>query len=160
MIPSSVRLSELLADDGEVVLLSGARGDEVLLELAEAAVARGWTASAKDLVSKLLEREVLGTTAVGEEIAIPHAKLDSIEGVRVAVGLAPQGVEFGARDLRRTRLFFLVLSSPRAPSLHIRVLAQVSRVAKSAGLKERLIHAAGRAQVLDFLRESETGEGA
>jgi PTS system nitrogen regulatory IIA component len=151
-------LSELLAEPGLVLRLGGRRGDEVLLELAEAAAARLWVRDAKDLLALLLEREVLGTTAVGEEIAIPHAKVEAIDGVRVALGVASCGIDFGARDRLPTRLFFLVLSSPRSPSLHIRVLAAVSRVAKTPGLAGRIAATASGDDVLRLLRDSEPSE--
>jgi PTS system nitrogen regulatory IIA component len=130
-------MTELLRPDN-IIRVAHVLGDEVLADLADLAAARDWVGDAKTLLALLLERERLGSTAVGSSIAIPHAKVEGLDGVRVALAIAGQGVDFGARDGSQTRLFFLVLSGPAVPALHIRVLALVSRIARTEGLAEAL----------------------
>jgi mannitol/fructose-specific phosphotransferase system IIA component (Ntr-type) len=74
--------------------------------------------------------------------------------------VSPAGIPFGAADGRPTRLFFLVLSSPRVPSLHIQVLAQVSRLARTAGLKQALLAAPDRGSLVALVADAEAGERA
>jgi PTS system nitrogen regulatory IIA component len=156
MVP--LRLSELL-DASCVRWLASRHVAPALLELCELAAKRAWTSDAHRLHGQLLERERQGSTALGEAIAIPHAKVEGLDGVRLALGVAVEGIDAGARDGRPTRLFFLVLSSPSQPSLHIRVLASVSRMARLAGAVERLATSTDAAQLVHELSLLEGGGG-
>ncbi|MCJ2163915.1 MULTISPECIES: PTS sugar transporter subunit IIA [unclassified Pseudodesulfovibrio] len=81
-------------------------------------------------VRVLLEREKLGTTGIGDGIAIPHGKLDDLDKVVVVVGRSQKGVEFEALDHNPCTFIFLVLAPEQVAGMHLRVLAQISRLLK------------------------------
>jgi len=81
-------------------------------------------------VRVLLEREKLGTTGIGDGIAIPHGKLEDLDKVIVIVGRSIDGVEYDALDHNPCTIFFLVLAPEQVAGLHLRVLAQISRTLK------------------------------
>ena len=111
----------------------------VLRELAARLAERGPVRDPEGLYQRLWEREQLGSTAIGNGVAIPHCKLDHLERVLVAVAVAPHGVDFGAGDGKPVRLFFAVVSPSRAPAEHLQSLAAISRWVKSGGDVEGLI---------------------
>jgi len=129
-----------------------ARG--ILLELAAGLAGAGVVDDPSDLFARLLEREELGSTAIGHGIAIPHCKLDGLERVAVAVGLAPGGVDFGAADGQPVRVFFLVASPTRSPGEHLQSLAAISRWVKGGGRVERLLALRDTAAILELFREA------
>jgi mannitol/fructose-specific phosphotransferase system IIA component (Ntr-type) len=126
----------------------------VLLELAAGLAGAGVVDDPSELFARLWEREQLGSTAIGNGIAIPHCKLEGLDRVAVAVGLAPGGVDFGAADGQPVRLFFLVASPTRAPAEHLQSLAAISRWVKGERRVERLLALRDPGAILDVLRET------
>ena len=78
------------------------------------------------------ERERLGSTAIGDGIAIPHGKLRGISRILGVFGRSPQGVDFDSLDGNPTHLFFLLVAPEDSASLHLKALARVSRLFKDA----------------------------
>ncbi|MBC7361836.1 MAG: PTS sugar transporter subunit IIA [Candidatus Aminicenantes bacterium] len=110
----------------------------------------------KDIIEKLLQRESLGSTALGEGIAIPHCKVKGIKNPILLVGIAPRGVNFEAPDGAPVNVFFLLITSPEDPSLNLQILALIAQlVRKSPGLKEKLLKAERPQEVLEIIREQE-----
>ncbi|HEY0510936.1 MAG TPA: PTS sugar transporter subunit IIA [Thermoanaerobaculia bacterium] len=124
---------------------------EVLRALADHIAARGLVRHGGDLFQKLWEREQLGSTGIGAGVAIPHCKLAGLKHGVVAVGLAPQGVDFGAVDGRRVRVFFLVVSPSEAPAEHLQILAALSRWIKTDQHTEKLLALRDPGAVYDLL---------
>ena len=94
-------------------------------------------------VRVLLEREKLGTTGIGDGIAIPHGKLESLEKVIVVVGRSVSGVDFEALDHKSCSIFFLVLAPEQVAGMHLRILAQISRVLKDENFRNRFMDVDG-----------------
>ena len=78
-------------------------------------------------VISVLERELVGPTGLGDEVAIPHASVEGLTKPFVALGLARDGVDFDAPDGKSARIVFLVLMPPRAYEREVRVLAALAR---------------------------------
>ena len=125
----------------------------VLRALAERVAARGLVPDAVQLYERLLERERLGSTGIGSGIAIPHCKLPGLKSGVVAVGMVPEGVDFGAVDGKPVRVFFLVISPSESPAEHLQALAAISRWLKEDRHAERLLALRDPAAISDFLRD-------
>jgi PTS system nitrogen regulatory IIA component len=97
----------------------------VLHAIAERLAGQGLTPNAVDLYQSLLEREQLGSTGIGAGIAIPHCKLPGLKRGVLAIGLVPQGVDFGAVDGQEVKVFFLIVSPSESPSEHLQVLSAI-----------------------------------
>lgn len=146
---ASVPLDDLLGDETAIVRLRAQTADEVLSELA-LALADQTGLSAQAIAKGLREREALGSTALGRGLALPHTKAE-LAGSRAVVGVAPQGIEFGAPDELPVRVFVALVSS-LAPSEHLRALAAVSRTFADPAMLERLLAAEHPARMLAILR--------
>jgi nitrogen PTS system EIIA component len=133
--------------------LPAADRPQLLRVFAERIAAGGLTRDAEELYRKLWEREELGSTALGSGIAIPHCKLPDIQKGVVALGIVPEGVDFGAADGRPVRLFFLVLSPSQSAAEHLQVLAAISRWVKSGQRVERILQLRDPAAIYDFIRQ-------
>lgn len=88
---------------------------------------------------RLVEREELGSTAIGSGVAIPHCKMENLRRVEVAIGLSREGVEFESEDGKPVQLFFLVISPADSPAAHLRSLAAISKWVKADRHVERLL---------------------
>lgn len=148
-----MRLGSLARPELIFTDLPQGEGAEVLRSFAERIARLGLVRDEEQLLRRLQEREQLGSTGIGAGIAIPHCKLPGLRQGIVAIGIAPQGVDFGSADGQPVRLFFLVISPDNAPAEHLQVLSAISRWVKTGGHAERLLELRDPAAIYDFLRQ-------
>lgn len=118
--------------------LQGTDTESVLRELAILVVDAGALDDVDRLHERLMEREELGSTAIGDGVAVPHCKLSGLSEVLMAVATAERGVAFDAVDGEPVRVFFLVVSPEKSPATHLQCLASISRWVKSDANLQRL----------------------
>jgi fructose-specific phosphotransferase system IIA component len=123
----------------------------VLRELADRVAKAGQVRDGGELFQQLWEREQLGSTGIGQGVAIPHCKLKGLRHGVVAVGMVPAGVDFGAVDGQPVKVFFLVISPAEAPAEHLQILAALSRWIKADQHAGRLLALHDPTAVYDLL---------
>lgn len=111
------------------------------------ALARVTELSPRDIEDAVMERERLGSTGVGEGVAIPHARIDGIEAPIGGFVRLREGVEFEAIDDRPCDLIFMLLAPENSGADHLRALAQVSRVFRQATVRDALRAASTESEV-------------
>jgi PTS system nitrogen regulatory IIA component len=89
----------------------------------------------------LLEREQLGSTGIGDGIAIPHGKLAGLEEMIVAFGRSRKGIAFEAMDGKPVHLFFLLMAPENSAGQHLKALAKISRMLKDGAFRKDLLEA-------------------
>ena len=136
-----MKLGDLLDKDLVLPTISARTKKEVLAELVAAAAAGGQGVDEQAALNVLLEREKLGTTGIGDGIAIPHGKLDCIDSICVVVGRSVEGVDFESLDHKPCHIFFLVLAPEQVAGMHLRVLAHISRLLKDEQFRESFLAA-------------------
>ncbi len=150
-----MRIIQLL-DKGSILPDLRATGKrEVLEELAAAAVAALPGQKLEKVVEVLLERERLGSTGIGDHIAIPHGKLPNLSGLKLVFGRSRRGVDFEAMDGKPSHLFFLLLAPSNSAGLHLQALAKISRMLMSQSFRDNLMQAAGPAELWTLLAEKD-----
>ncbi|MFJ8534467.1 fructose-specific PTS transporter subunit EIIC [Streptomyces sp. NPDC093591] len=147
-------LSGYLTERTVKVELGAADKESAIREMAELLARTGKVADVGELVATALRREAQGTTGLGEEIAIPHAKTDAVTAPVVAFARSAEGVEWGSLDGTQARLVFMI-AVPEAAAVdeHLRILALLSRKLTDAGFRERLLAARDESAVLGVLSE-------
>lgn len=103
---------------------------------------------ASALARALMDREGLGSTAIGSGFAVPHCKFRGVDRIIGVFGRTVTPLDFDARDRQPVRGFFLVVSPMDASGPHIRVLAAISRVVRDAATRQRLLESDDAAAVL------------
>lgn len=135
--------------------LTGTTKTAVLRELAEHLARQQGDIDAGRLVEVLWERERLGSTAIGDGIAIPHGKLPGLKGVIGTFGRHIAGVDFDSLDGSPTHLFFLLVAPEDSVGQHLKALARVSRLLKDRAFRDKLIGAADRTALFQLIREED-----
>lgn len=130
----------------------------VLEEMCGTLVSLHPTLDRDKMVGILLDRERLGSTGVGEGVAIPHGKMPDMEGLVACFGRSSRGVPFEAVDDRPVFLFFLLFAPENSAGVHLKALAKISRLLKRPSVREELMCATGRDDVYAILTQEE-GEG-
>ena len=136
-----MKISDLIREDLIIPDLHASQGQDVLQELAGRLAERYDGVSQPDLVRVLIERERKGSTALGEGVAIPHGKLDSVGKLIACLGRARNGVDFGSADGKPTYFFFALVGPERSAGAHLKALARISRLFKDPAVRARLMDA-------------------
>jgi nitrogen PTS system EIIA component len=150
-----MKIREILPDALVIPSLQGQTKEAVVRELAEHMAAHYPQIDAERLIEVLWERERLGSTAIGDGIAIPHGKLPGLREVLGAFGRHLQGVDFQSLDGGPTQLFFLLVAPEDSVGLHLKALARVSRLLKDRAFRARLLAAPDQAELCRIIREED-----
>ena len=89
----------------------------------------------------LLERENLGSTGIGDGVAIPHGKSTDVQRLLASFGRCVPGMDFQSMDGKPTHLFFLLIAPENSAGIHLKALAQISRLMKDPPFRKRLMEA-------------------
>ena len=98
------------------------------------------------------ERESKGSTGLQEGIAVPHGKTAAVSTLQLAIGIAPQGIDFDSLDRKPTKLFFLLVGSPDQSGPHVQALADVARLAQSKAFCRALVGAQNAQEVMELMK--------
>ena len=143
---------EFLNENSVHEKLDGAHKGAVIRELSQLVASAGGV-KPEDVEAVLLAREELGSTGIGDGVAIPHGTLPGLKGLTAAFGRSVAGIDFDSSDGMLTHLFFVLLTPDGA--LGLQALARVSRMMRKSDFRERLVGAADRAAMYDILREGD-----
>ncbi len=146
-------LIDQISEDVVKVPLEQTNKTDVIRELLDILTDAGKLSDSDRAYNALLERESQGSTGLEYGIAVPHAKTDAVETLTIAIGISPDGIEFGAMDGRPSKLFVLLLAPPGQSGPHIEALAEIARLSRSEAFLRALISSKSPANVLELLRE-------
>jgi PTS system nitrogen regulatory IIA component len=141
-----MKIVEFLRADAVIANLPGQTGPAVLAELCRP-IAAAQRVEPQRLVDTLLDREKLGSTGIGEGVAIPHGKMPGLPGLVASFGRSVAGVDFRAIDGRPTHLFFTLFAPENSAGAHLKALARISRIFKNASFRDAILKAGGADEV-------------
>ncbi|HEY2525265.1 MAG TPA: PTS sugar transporter subunit IIA [Candidatus Binataceae bacterium] len=150
-----MKITDILSPDMVLPELKGSTKPEVLHELSDYLANKHREIDPAALSAVLAERERLGSTAIGDGIAIPHGKLAGVNSIIGVFGRHQHGVDFDSLDGGSTHLFFLLLAPEDSASLHLKALARVSRLMKDPAFRERLTAAPDAAEIFRLIKEED-----
>ncbi len=151
-----MKLHNLLIRDMIIEELDSQERDGVLKEMVNFLKKRKKVNKEKELYEKLLQREELGSTAIGEGVAIPHCKMKGVKNPIILLAISKKNVDFQSLDGKPSNIFFLVVSSPDNPSLNLQILAAIaSLVRKSSSFLKKILNAESNSVILEIIREEE-----
>jgi fructose-specific phosphotransferase system IIA component len=131
--------------------------EDTIKELVDLLVSAGEIAkkdSAK-LIEALLAREALGSTAIGHNVGIPHAKSDCVKNLVAAFGLSQKGVDFDSLDGEPVYIFFLLIAPQDSAGPHLKALARISRLTKDKFFRDSLRQAKDEKTILKTISQED-----
>lgn len=150
-----MKIVDILSEQAVLAELHGTTKEDVLRELANHLATAHPEIDAKQLLEVLWERERLGSTAIGDGIAIPHGKLVGLRSVLAGFGRHREGVDFQSLDGNPTKIFFLLVAPEDSVGQHLKALARVSRLLKDSAFRDRLLAAADSPELFAAIREED-----
>ena len=136
-----MKISDILKKDCIIPELKAEDKEGALKEVSYFLELNGIIQEHSHLLQALLEREQLGSTGIGDNMAIPHAKFAGIEQITTVFARSRKGVDFQSLDRKPVYFIFLLLAPPSATGLHLKALAKIARLFKNPTLRENILEA-------------------
>lgn len=150
-----MKIAEFLREESILPELAAADKAGALVELCGRLAQLNPGLQAGRLAEVLHEREKLGSTGVGEGVAIPHGKLPGLPGLLACFGRSVKGIDFQAIDGKPTHLFFVLFAPEHSAGIHLKALARISRLFRGAVLRKAILDAKDAASIHRLIAEED-----
>ncbi|MFH1715591.1 MAG: PTS sugar transporter subunit IIA [Elusimicrobiota bacterium] len=150
-----MKILDFLSKDLVTVDLKASTKKDVITELVDLLHKSGKIKEKNNVVNILMEREDLGSTGIGQGIAIPHGKSDLVDSIYAAFGVSKKGVNFDALDGEPVHLIFLFIAPPDSAGAHLKALAKISHLLKDKYFRQSLLEAKSSDEVIDIIKEED-----
>src|SRR3954449_8789364 len=154
-----MKLSNFVVREAILVDLQATGKEDAIREIVGSLAKSGRLAEADlESVSRaILGREELGSTGIGQGVAVPHTRHPTVNRLIGTVALSRRGVDFAALDGEPVDILFLLISPPNQPGDHLRALENISRHLKDERFVSFLRHSKSRELVVELLDEADQG---
>jgi len=150
-----MKITEFLDVKGIHLDLQASEKQDILKELVDVLAGVKDIGDKKLILKALLERESLGSTGIGQGIAIPHGKTDKVSELISVLAISKKGVNFEALDGEPVYIFFLLVAPKDAAGPHLKALAQISRMLRDTYFCDLLRRCESTEQVYDLIHKEE-----
>ena len=152
---SPSRIASLLNPEAMKLDLQAQQKTAALREVAELLARNKCVSNFDAFFNEILERERVSNTALGHDVAIPHARTDQCTDILIAVGRSPAGIDFEAKDGQPVRLIFLIGTPKAMVTDYLRVVGNLARLLRQDHVRQQLLDATDPAT---FIKIIESGE--
>ena len=146
---------DYLKEEWVIADLQGLDKTSILRELSDVLVKPCKATSSDELLQVLLDREKLGSTGIGEGIAIPHGRLKKLKNFYISFGRSLKGVDFDSIDRKPSQLFFLVMAPENSAVNNLKLLSRIVSLLKEPSFKKRLMEASSREELFKVVAEED-----
>ena len=144
---------DLLEKDVIKVPLESTEKNGILKELIDVLKKAGKISETEEVYKALRAREDQCSTGLEEGVAVPHAKTSAVQKLTLALGIAPDGVDYEALDGKPSKVFFMMLAPPDQSGPHIQALSEIARMTQSASLMRLLVSSRTPEEILELFTE-------
>lgn len=135
--------------------LSSKNKNSVIKELFENIKKTGSVKNEELALSDLYGREEMGSTGIGKNVAIPHAKTEAVEKLILTLGISRNGIDYGSEDNEMANIFFMFLCPTKNTQEYLKTLARISRLIKEDDFRDRLMKAKTPEEILEIIEREE-----
>ena len=150
-----MKILDFLNDKAVSANLTAGDKKGVIVELIKLLMSDSGAKDRESMVKALLERESLGSTGIGQSIAIPHAKSDKVRKMIGAIGISKKGIDFDALDGEPVFIFFLLLAPMDSAGPHLKALARISRLLRNKYFRDSLKNASDEKTLLKIIKQED-----
>ncbi len=150
-----MKLSEILEKDNIILDLKAKDKKGVLEELAEVMTNHEPSLDTGSLIRVLLERERLGSTGIGDGVAIPHGKFRGVTHPIISFGRSLKGLDFESMDGQPAFLFFLLVAPENSASVHLKALAKIAKIIKNGSFRKVLMEASTKKELYQTIIQND-----
>lgn len=150
-----MKIADILKKDSIIPELKGATKEEVLREITDFLKTQDLVKDKEALLKTLIEREKLGSTGIGENVAIPHGKSDELSQIVTVFARSLNGVDFEALDQKPVHFVCMVIAPSNSTGQHLKALARISRIFKNQNLRDGILNLKDADEIYSLLLEED-----
>ena len=152
-----MKIMDFLSEKAATVNLKATNKEGIIKELIDLLIEAGEIEpKAKDkLVKTILAREALGSTGIGQGVAIPHGKCDCVSKLIAAFGISQKGIDYDSLEGEPAYIFFLLVAAADTAGPHLKALARISRLLKDKFFRDRLRQAGDEKMIIKIIKEED-----
>lgn len=151
-----MKIDDILKKGSIIANLAGTNKEEVLLEIVDFLQEQGLIKDKETLLNTLIEREKLGSTGIGENVAIPHGKSDELSQIVTVFARSLNGVGFESLDQKPVHFVCMVIAPSNSTGQHLKALARISRIFKNQDLRNGILKLQDANQIYSLLLEEDS----
>ncbi len=149
------KIASLLSPDRITLNLAAQQKNAALREVADLLRQTQQITNFETFFNEILERERVSNTALGHDVAIPHARTEQCTEILIAVGRSPTGVDFATKDNQPVRLIFLIGTPKHMVTDYLRVVGNLARLLRQDDLRQHLLDAPDAAEFIRVIQQAE-----
>lgn len=150
-----MKVSDFLKKDFILSELISQSKEDVLKELSGFLESKDAIRNKEGLLKALLEREALGSTGIGENVAIPHAKSDQIKNITALFARSKEGINFDSLDQKPVHYVCLLIAPSNSTGLHLKALARIAKLLKINDLRTKILTARSTDEIHSIILEED-----
>jgi nitrogen PTS system EIIA component len=151
-----MKIDDILKKDSIIANLVGTNKKEVLREITDFLQDLGLITNKETLFNTLMERERLGSTGIGENVAIPHGKSEELSQIVTIFGRSLGGVDFESLDQKPVHFVCMVIAPSNSTGQHLKALARISRLLKNQELRQGILKLEDANEIYALLLEEDS----
>ena len=151
-----MKIDEILKKESVIADIAGKNKLDVIKEMTERLKQNYTIKNDQALYATLMEREKLGSTGIGENVAIPHGKSDELTQIIIVFARSLSGIDFESLDQKPVHFVCMVIAPAHSTGQHLKVLARISRLFKNQTLREGILKAEDSNAIYSILLEEDS----
>jgi nitrogen PTS system EIIA component len=151
-----MKIMDFLSPEAITINLSSADKKSAITELVEMLHKAKKIKKTQEIIDVVLEREKLGSTGIGQGVAIPHGKTDTVTEQMGALGISQKGVQFNSLDGEPVQLIFLLVGPVEVAGQHLKALSRISRLFKDKFFRQAIREAKSVADVIKIIQQEDS----
>lgn len=152
-----MKISEYLKKEYCVMDLKAVKKEDAILEISSSMAVSGNITDKGRFAKDILDRESLGSTGIGKNVAIPHSRTNAVTCFVIGFGRSREGIDFKSLDSEKVNLVFLMGANPAELNLYLRLLAELSRLLMENAFRRELLLAQSAEAVIEVFKRYEKG---
>ncbi|OEG71177.1 hypothetical protein ATZ36_16080 [Candidatus Endomicrobiellum trichonymphae] len=150
-----MKIMDFLSKDAIIADLKSADKKPAIIELVETLKNTKKLKKTDEITSVILEREKLGSTGIGQGVAIPHGKTDILHEQVGVLGISHKGIEFNSLDGEAVHIIFLLVGPVEMAGQHLKALSKISRLFKDKFLRQAIRDAAAAEEIVKIIQQED-----
>jgi fructose PTS system EIIBC or EIIC component len=150
-----MKFTDFLTKESCIMDVQAGTKEAAIRELADMLTKQGRVKDEEDFIKHVLEREMLGSTGIGNRVAIPHCPTQSVQGVVVAFGRSKQGIDFQSFDGHEVNNIFLMGTNPEDLNVYLKLLATLSKLLNDRIFRQEFSNAATADELIAVFKKHE-----
>ncbi len=150
-----MKTTDFLCHEAIILDIKACEKESAIKEMVNVLVKLKKVNNAAEAIELLMQREKLGSTGIGQGVAIPHTRCDSVKEQVAVLAFSKKGVEFNALDSGPVNILFLLLCPGASTGEHLQAMAKISKLLKGKVLRQALLEAKTPADVLSLIQQAD-----